>query len=633
MSCIRCFVLAWIGTALLAAETIHLKTRDLDPFPDRTAYQASPLKRRTPGTSHYMVQFERQVNAETFRELRQRGIAVTGFLPRTALMVAAPDDFSLEGMPVRWVGRLESHDKISPLVLTRAAARGQRVYVVEFHSDVNMQEARALVQEQNLRLIENSDAGAHRLLVSGAFGSLSRLASWDEVAYIFPASQELIAHVPVRACAGAVVQETTVAQYSGPGYPWLVTNGLTLGYVFSQLTDKIPAASTQSEILRAFKEWEKAANVTFTAGTGAQATQTMNILFAQGAHGDPYPFDGPGGVLAHTFYPAPPNPEPLAGDMHLDSDERWQVGANTDLFSVVLHETGHALGLMHTDNPADVMYPYYRLQTQLGAGDIAVVQAMYGTRDGSAPAQPPAPPSLPLFLTIQNPADTTTTTALSISISGTTSGGTGPALVTWRTSTGLTGAASGSASWNMPAVPLSIGGNQITITATDAASDTVSQLISVMRQLPPAPAPPTQPAIPKSPATPKNPAPPANPPTATPAPAPSTPTKPVTPPAPAPKTPRSPRDTTPPRLVITYPASSVMSTMASAISLQGIAADNAGVTSVTWSNSTGTSGNAVGTMTWATRSIPLLRGNNTITIRAFDAAGNSSWRSVTVVRR
>jgi len=205
VSSVRCSVLALIGTAILAAETIHLKTRELDPRPDRTAYQASPLKRRTPGTSHYMVQFERQVNAETFRQLQERGIAVTGYLPRTALMVAAPDDFSLDGMAVRWVGRLEWHDKISPLVLARAAARGLRVYAVEFHSDVDMREARALVKEHNLHLMENSDAGAHRLLVGGPFGSLSRLASWDEVAYIFPASPELIAHVPVRVrgCGGS----------------------------------------------------------------------------------------------------------------------------------------------------------------------------------------------------------------------------------------------------------------------------------------------------------------------------------------------------------------------------------------------------------------------------------------------
>ncbi len=611
-----------MGTGTLVAETIHLKTRDLDPTPDRTAYQAMPLKRRMPGTSHYLIQFEKPVSAETFHLLRARGIVVTGYVPRAALMVAAPDDSSLEGLPVRWVGRLEQRDKISPLVLMRASVRGQRQYVVEFHPDVDMEDARALIKEHSLRLIENPDTGAHRLLVSGSFGDLSRLASWDEVAYIFPASSELIRHVPVRACAGAIVQNTTVAPYSGPGYPWSVTNGLTLAYVFSQLTDKLPPASAQAEILRAFNQWSTAANVNFTAGTNSQATQLINILFASGSHGDAYPFDGPGGVLAHTFYPAPPNPEPIAGDMHLDADERWQIGANTDVFSVVLHETGHSLGLVHTDDPADVMYPYYRLQTHLGTGDIAVVQGMYGTRDGSTPAPPPAPPALPLFLSIQSPAQLSTT-ASSIYFWGSTSGGTGSAQVTWRTSTGLAGTASGSTTWSIPAVPLNIGGNQITITATDPAGDTVSQLISVMRQQPPAPAPPTDP----SPApTPPAPAP------ASPTPASPAPRTPATPAPPSPQPPGTPGDKTPPWLLITNPGSTIISTKSSTISFQGLATDNVGVSLVTWTSSNGTAGNATGTITWVANGIPLQYGNNVITIRAFDAAGNSAWRAVMVVR-
>jgi hypothetical protein len=85
--------------------------------------------------------------------------------------------------------------------------------------------------------------------------------------------------------------------------------------------------------------------------------------------------------------------------------------------------------------------------------------------------------------------------------------------------------------------------------------------------------------------------------------------------------------------VITYPAASVIATGAATISFRGTAMDNVGVTRVIWSNSTGTSGVASGTLNWIATSIPLTFGTNTIIFRAFDAAGNSSWRSATVVRQ
>jgi hypothetical protein len=56
-----------------------------------------------------------------------------------------------------------------------------------------------------------------------------------------------------------------------------------------------------------------------------------------------------------------------------------------------------------------------------------------------------------------------------------------------------------------------------------------------------------------------------------------------------------------------------------------------GVTSVNWANSAGDSGIASGTSAW-NATVPLLTGTNVITIRSYDAAGNSSWRAVTVVK-
>src|SRR5581483_866559 len=71
----------------------------------------------------------------------------------------------------------------------------------------------------------------------------------------------------------------------------------------------------------------------------------------------------------------------------------WRIGTNVDLFSVALHEAGHALGLGHSDRPDSVMYPYYHPAAQLSADDIAGIRDLYGTTE-TQPANP-SPPALP----------------------------------------------------------------------------------------------------------------------------------------------------------------------------------------------------------------------------------------------
>jgi hypothetical protein len=346
---------------------------------------------------------------------------------------------------------------------------------------------------------------------------LEELATADEVAYIMPASADLATGGTVMGCAGALTQAGPIAEYATVGSGWSTdSSGIaSLHYFVQSLTTKIDQSSAQSELARAFAEWAKYAKVSFTAGGTALTARTIAIQFARGNHGDGYPFDGLGGVLAHTFYPAPLNPEPLAGDMHFDADENWQIGQTTDLFTVALHEAGHALGMGHSSDPGSVMYPYYRFATGLTADDIAGIRSLYG-----------------------------------------------------------------------------------------------------------AAAAPVTPVTPVGPVTPVTPV--------TPTPVTPTPVTPVTPVTPA--KPTGTPDTTPPSLQILSPGYTILSTSLASIVVSGTASDNVGVASVKWSVSTGDSGVASGTTAWSATA-PLLVGTNTITIRAYDAAGNSSWRSITVVRR
>ncbi|MCL5745995.1 MAG: matrixin family metalloprotease, partial [Acidobacteria bacterium] len=477
---------------------------------------------------------------------------------------------------------------LSPLL-----ASEQRAFVVEFHADVATEDARALIREAGFESLARPALLPGELLVVGDLEAVAALAEWDEVAYVFPASVDLISGAPVVGCAGALTEAGLIGQYVSVGNGWSRDGSgeVEVGYSFGNLTSRLAASAVKSEMVRAFEEWAKYAPLRFREAAGANASRTIAVLFASRSHGDPYPFDGPGRVLAHTFYPAPPNPEPIAGDMHLDNDENWQLGTGIDLFTVALHEAGHALGLGHSDRPGSVMYPYYRLGASLTDDDIAGIQALYGSRETAEPpveppAQPPQPPqppkSEPLVLAILNPAAALETTAAWITVSGTAGGGTAPVRVLWRSDRGQSGTASGSLSWTIASVPLEVGANRIAVSATDAAGGVVSKSIAVTRKAPPA-------------------SPPQN-------------------------------DSTPPALRITSPGFTIASTSAASITVRGTASDSGGVASVTWTNSVGGSGEASGTENW-TATVNLRQGTNTITIRAFDVAGNSSWRSLTVVRQ
>uniref|UniRef100_A0A4W6CP42 Matrix metalloproteinase-9 n=1 Tax=Lates calcarifer TaxID=8187 RepID=A0A4W6CP42_LATCA len=71
---------------------------------------------------------------------------------------------------------------------------------------------------------------------------------------------------------------------------------------------------------RAFKVWSDVTPLTFTRLF--DGTADIMISFGKRDHGDPYPFDGKDGLLAHAYPPG----EGLQGDAHFDDDEYWTLG-------------------------------------------------------------------------------------------------------------------------------------------------------------------------------------------------------------------------------------------------------------------------------------------------------------------
>ncbi len=156
--------------------------------------------------------------------------------------------------------------------------------------------------------------------------------------------------------------------------PW---KSSTVNYAFDNGTEDIVGNAEHQTSAEGMAIWSTVSAVDFVS------SEKANILFRwrSGDHGDGYPFDGAGGILAHAFFPCAPK---YAGEIHFDDGETWTTSERIgwsqplDLFTVAAHEAGHAIGLAHSSDESSLMAPTYTgSHRYLTWDDIAGVQSLY----------------------------------------------------------------------------------------------------------------------------------------------------------------------------------------------------------------------------------------------------------------
>jgi hypothetical protein len=198
--------------------------------------------------------------------------------------------------------------------------------------------------------------------------------------------------------------ESRLVPYSLSGDAWVhpelitisfVPDGTILGsnssgYIYSNLQSTFNShpywtqATWQNQILRAAQVWAQQTNVNFAvvadngAPIGSGSYQQGDPGFGDIRIGG-YNF-GSSNYLAVAEMPPQDNNYSVAGDITFNTGQPFNIGSTYDLFTVAMHEMGHALGLYESNVVSAAMYPTYSsAKPGLGSDDISGIRAIYGS--------------------------------------------------------------------------------------------------------------------------------------------------------------------------------------------------------------------------------------------------------------
>ena len=158
--------------------------------------------------------------------------------------------------------------------------------------------------------------------------------------------------------------------------------------MFADFNARWSTSTWQNAILKAAQVYARQTNVNFALVADDGSEVGLIGQYQQGAtnYGDirmggtHYTQRTGATFLAQAYMPPPLNNWSIAGDVQLNTDSAFNVGATYDLFTVAAHEIGHALGLEHSGDSLAVMNGCYPgTKTDLTADDVSGIRQIYSS--------------------------------------------------------------------------------------------------------------------------------------------------------------------------------------------------------------------------------------------------------------
>lgn len=320
---------------------------------------------------HMVVQLKHPLNQAAQTVLNNEGIALVNFVnERTYMVRASREKLSRTAVQdhVRWSGLVSGEDKLAKSIQSGLYSASSKL--VQFYPDILEEDALAAVTTSGGAVKQSKYFDTGYLIVDAQGAALTALASSDLVSFITPSTPLLNSGAAGYICPGPVVNGVRAMPFAtvGEGWDGPGRGRANLTWYFKNFTSFRAQAEQKISFQATLDKWAAVAALTFTEAAAPDQQQSFDVDFNI--------IDGPFGILAFAYFPSPPNPETIAGDITYDISDDW---SDTTLWQgVTLHEAGHSLGLGHSADPAAIMFPSYQATDILGDDDINGIQTLYG---------------------------------------------------------------------------------------------------------------------------------------------------------------------------------------------------------------------------------------------------------------